>query len=494
MSEPPEPEPTEALLAGRYRLGDVIGRGGMSTVYRAHDTLLERTVAVKILRDGSDAATPERARTEMTVLAGLNHPSLVTLYDADIGPGRTNYLVMECVEGPSLADRLQRGPVPPGDLALILAELADALQLVHASGVVHRDIKPSNVLLAPFGAAPQRFRAKLADFGVAYLVDGARHTTPGIVIGTGAYLAPEQVRGEQLTPAADIYALGLMAIEALTGTRAYPHATGIGAVLARLASPPSIPDGLGRRWTSLLSRMTSDDPDARPDAAEVARIAETLPADVRPIVRPAPVAAAAADATQPFPAAATLPVRDAAARDVPAATPAAAHVAHRRAPQRRLRRRLLVGGAVVCLVLLVSLGAWALTAAGGVGVPRVPVADEPSVAPSPTPAAVTEADTVIPGGTDTVDAPPQDEDESSTQVVDAPDGSSGEAPATQTVDAPAPGSAVDDAPAAPAAPAATDGVDKRAEQEAAKAARDAERAAEGKGTGPGSGGKPTPGP
>ncbi|MFJ6654300.1 serine/threonine-protein kinase [Microbacterium sp. NPDC091313] len=389
-------EPTQALLGGRYRLGEVIGRGGMATVHRADDIVLERTVAVKVLREGADAAaSPERARIEMTVLAGLNHPALVTLYDADIGPGRPNYLVMECVDGPSLAERLHEGPLPSRELARIISELAEALQVVHDSGVVHRDIKPSNVLLAPTHSPGRMYRAKLADFGVAFLVDSTRHTSPGLVIGTGAYLAPEQVRGEPLTPAADVYALGLMTLEALTGQRAYPHATGIGAVLARLAVAPEVPQWLGSRWRGLLERMTASDPTIRPTAGEIARLALTLP----PVERPPAAASAGLDVpTQALPVApaVTAPVvSDAAAPALPSARPAAAHASA--APIRRRRRRprpwVVVGSVAASLALVLIVGLWALNAAGGAVGGWVPPQAEPTPSTTPAPAdAVTQSD------------------------------------------------------------------------------------------------------
>ncbi|WP_227468117.1 serine/threonine-protein kinase [Microbacterium sp. YJN-G] len=146
-----------ALLDGRYALGECIGEGGMARVYRAEDAFLGRTVAIKLIRPGIDGASSERAHSEMRVLASLNHPSLVTLFDAHLVPGQPEYLVMELVEGPSLADRLASGGALTSEEAAQLgAELAEALHVVHTAGVVHRDIKPSNVLLSPAeGRAPR---------------------------------------------------------------------------------------------------------------------------------------------------------------------------------------------------------------------------------------------------------------------------------------------------------------------------------------------------
>jgi hypothetical protein len=290
---PAKADDTAALLDGRYRLDECVGEGGMARVYRAEDVMLGRTVAIKIMRPGVDGSSSERARSEMTVLASLNHPSLVTLYDARLVPGRPEYLAMEFVAGPTLATRLASGALPPDIVAHLATELAEALHVVHKAGVVHRDIKPSNVLLSPPQIPGARPRAKLADFGIAYLLDASRLTSPGLVIGTVAYLAPEQLRGGDPAPASDIYSLGLVLLEALTGDRAHPHGGGMAAALARLENPPVVPAALGPGWTQLLTRMLDTEPGERPTAAEVATAA-------RGLTERMPTAGAAAD-----PAAAT---------------------------------------------------------------------------------------------------------------------------------------------------------------------------------------------
>jgi hypothetical protein len=259
------------LLDDRYRLGECVGEGGMARVYRAEDVLLGRTVAIKLIRPGIDGSSSERARSEMTVLASLNHPSLVTLFDARLVPGQPEYLAMEFVDGPTLGARLSSGgALRPDVVGHLGAELAEALHVVHRAGVVHRDIKPSNVLLSPPQIPGTRPRAKLADFGIAYLLDTSRITSPGLVIGTVAYLAPEQLRGDPPTPAADIYSLGLVLLEALTGERVHPQGGGMAAALARLEEQPDIPASLGGAWTDLLTRMLHPDPSRRPTAIEVA--------------------------------------------------------------------------------------------------------------------------------------------------------------------------------------------------------------------------------
>ena len=281
--QPLHQAPTAALLDGRYELGECIGEGGMAHVYRAEDVWLGRTVAVKLIRGDADAVdSPLRARTEMTLLASLDHPSLVKLLDGSVEQGRPQYLVMELVAGTNLAERINGGPLPPDLVAHVAAELASALHSVHQAGIVHRDLKPSNVLVESSPERGSRPHVKLADFGVAYLLDSTRVTTPGMVVGTAAYLAPEQVRGEAIAPSADIYALGLVLLEALTGERAFPNASGMGAVMARLVDSPNVPQWVGSAWAQLLSRMTATDPAHRPTALEVAEAAAGLPTHIRP--------------------------------------------------------------------------------------------------------------------------------------------------------------------------------------------------------------------
>jgi serine/threonine protein kinase len=269
----PEPS-TGELLDGRYLLDSRIGSGGMGVVYRARDETLGRTVAVKIFRDSAGEAA--RTTSETRLLASLNHSSLVTLFDARIGETEPNYLVMEHVDGPTLRDRITEGPLTPEEAAVMARDLAEALHVVHGAGVVHRDIKPSNILLRRSHVPGERYRAKLADFGIAYLIDSTRLTTPGTLIGTAAYLSPEQVQGAEPAPASDIYALGLVLVEALTGQRAYPQTGTHEAALARLTRDPEIPGAYGYAWRSLLTAMTARDPAERPSAIDVVVAARHL--------------------------------------------------------------------------------------------------------------------------------------------------------------------------------------------------------------------------
>ena len=365
LTDPPD---TGDVLCGRYRLDGLIGQGGMARVYVARDLSLDRDVAVNLFRPGTDAAEDTvRARSETRLLAGLNHPALVTLHDAVLPDGDgAGFLVMELVAGDTLRERIAAGPLPEREVAAMTVDLAEALHVVHGAGVVHRDIKPSNVLTWPSTMPDRAFRVKLADFGIAYLVDTTRLTTPGMLVGTAAYLAPEQVRGEPLTPAADIYALGLVLIEALTGRRAYPQDSGPAAVMARLHASPDLPPTLARPWRDLLAGMTDADPAVRPTAIEVAVAATRLPH--------ADLAESRAAAERVATVAAPHPSRDLPTAEATEILPAPASVAGRPAVPRR-RLVLVVAGALAALLLTVGIGAAVLaqpeTAAPAPTVPAV---------------------------------------------------------------------------------------------------------------------------
>lgn len=259
-----------ALLAARYRVVEPIGAGGMARVFLAHDEALGRRVAVKVLRaDVADEATADRADIETRLLASLNHPGLVTLFDAHLSH-EPRFLVMEHVVGTTLADRIADGPLDARELSALGGQLADALHVVHDAGIVHRDVKPSNILLARSSALGVPLRAKLADFGIAHLLDSDRVTSPSLIVGTAAYIAPELLHGADPAPASDIYALGLVLLEAASGERAFAGTEGNrGQLLARLSRDPEIPGGLDPRWRDLLCEMTAREPCDRPTAHEV---------------------------------------------------------------------------------------------------------------------------------------------------------------------------------------------------------------------------------
>lgn len=257
------PTPGEGrLLDGRYRLGALIGVGGVAEVYRAQDERLARAVAVKLFR-GDVAEQLHRHEDEMRTLARLNHPSLVTVFDAGTDElTQRPYLVMELVDGSTLSEHLRLGPMAAARVAEIGTAVADALAYVHGQGLVHRDVKPANVLLGSGG------RTYLADFGIARLVDAQHVTQAGDVLGTPAYFAPEQVTGEPVGPPADVYALGLVLLECMTGRREYDGAS-IETAMARLDRPPQLGPTLPAGWRDLLLGMTARQPSSRLSAAQV---------------------------------------------------------------------------------------------------------------------------------------------------------------------------------------------------------------------------------
>lgn len=262
-----------ARLGGRYRLLDEIGRGSVGTVHRARDEFLGRDVAVKLIEPPVvDAEALRRDEDEVKVLARLNHHGLVTLFDAgsDLSDAQRPriYLVMELIDGPDLRDRLGQGSLSSADVAQIGYDLAMALGYVHDHGVVHRDVKPANIMMFDYGHHAARMRAKLTDFGIAMLME-APLGGDGSFIGTAAYVSPEQAKGEPLGPASDIYSLGLVLLECLTGIRSFPGDP-LPSALARLLRGPDIPADLDPQWLRLLAAMTATDPAARPTAREAA--------------------------------------------------------------------------------------------------------------------------------------------------------------------------------------------------------------------------------
>ena len=263
------------VLDGRYRLEQMLGRGATAEVFRGTDDLLKRSVAIKVFHQGiSDTTSSARQRTEMQVLAKLHHPHLVMVYDAKIGattndpttpvtgPEALSYLVMELVQGGTLADRIKPGGLPPAEVAGIGAAVGGALAAVHRLGLVHRDIKPANILMSTAG------EAKLSDFGIARDLEAEHLTAAADVIGTAAYLSPEQARGADVGPPTDIYALGLVLLECLTGRREFPGKA-VESAMARLLRDPVIPADLPMPWPPLLHAMTQSDPRLRPTAGAV---------------------------------------------------------------------------------------------------------------------------------------------------------------------------------------------------------------------------------
>jgi eukaryotic-like serine/threonine-protein kinase len=282
------------VLDGRYRIEDVVGQGGMATVYRAHDEALGREVAVKLFPPTPDADEVLRHQSEIRVLSQMNHPGLVALHDAGSayagGPLQQTYIVMELVPGPTLADLLATGPLSPSHTARMGSQLAEAIAAVHAADVVHRDIKPANILLVeretavredPDAALTTGPIVKLADFGIARFSDGARLTMTGTTLGTATYLSPEQATGASVGPPTDVYALGLVLLECLTGRKAFTG-TVAEVAAARLNSEPPIPDEVGPAWVALLRDMTAREAGDRIDMTEVAQRLASMIDDADP--------------------------------------------------------------------------------------------------------------------------------------------------------------------------------------------------------------------
>ena len=331
------------LVGGRYEVGRVLGRGGMADVVRARDRLLEREVAVKIFRPATASGLDGRGHSaEIRALAGLRHPGLVSLLDA--GTDRVGavdertYLVMELVGGPSLADRLARGPLEPAAALALGAALAGTLAYIHSRGVIHRDIKPANILIDDTTAPAT---PRLTDFGVARLIDSARITEAGMTVGTANYLSPEQACGADIGAPSDVYSLGLVLLECLTGRTEYPGA-GVAAAAARLHRDPVVPAHLDARWRGVLAAMTSRDPSLRPTAAHVADVL------LGRLEAPAPVA------------------RDATTTVLPAAAPiGGSTITMPVAPQPRRRRRAAWAAPAIGAALLAVVIAVAAASSGG---------------------------------------------------------------------------------------------------------------------------------
>lgn len=278
-------------LAGRYRLEEVIGRGGMSTVYRATDRALGRTVAVKVLLDALVAEDPTyvaRFEREARAAAALDSPAVVTIFDAGVD-GASRYIVMEYVEGESLASRLRRqGRLAPAEAMRLGSAVAGALATAHAAGILHRDIKPANVMLTASGSV------KVLDFGIARPRHEATLTQTSSLVGTAAYMAPERAMGGAGDERSDVYSLGCLVYAMLTGAAPFggelPAAVLQQHVSAEPAAPgraaPGIPAGLD----TLVLEMLAKDPGARPQTAAEARDRLEALSDPTRVTAPLPAA------------------------------------------------------------------------------------------------------------------------------------------------------------------------------------------------------------
>jgi serine/threonine-protein kinase len=258
------------VLGDRYTLTSRIASGGMGDVWEATDGILHREVAVKILRMAggpADEGFTERFRDEATHTAALTHPNIAAVYDYGEDPDGTAYLVMERVPGEPLSDLIRdSGGLDPDQVRWVIGQAALALAAAHDAGVVHRDVKPGNIIVTPDGTA------KLTDFGIARAGEGNGHTMTGEVLGTPDYISPEQALGEPATTASDVYSLGVVAHEMLTGTKPFDMGTPVATALAHVNdTPPILPHTVPDDLRRVIEACLSKDPAERPaDAREVA--------------------------------------------------------------------------------------------------------------------------------------------------------------------------------------------------------------------------------
>ena len=259
------------VLAGRYELRCVLGSGGMAVVWLANDRVLDRDVAVKILRDqyAADPVFRERFTREALHAARLNHPGVVTTYDAGVDEG-TAYLVMEAVHGRTLHEVLTAdGPLPVAQAVAVAADVCDALDAAHRAGIVHRDIKPGNILISASG------RTRVFDFGIARVDGLATLTQVSTVIGTPAYVSPEQAAGGEAGPASDLYAVGCVLNEMLTGSPPFAAETPVAVLYRHIHDPAPAPSVRRPEVSADLDRVVlhllEKDPADRPGGAAAAR-------------------------------------------------------------------------------------------------------------------------------------------------------------------------------------------------------------------------------
>jgi serine/threonine-protein kinase len=356
---------TGVSFGERYRLGERIAVGGMGEVWRAHDELLDREVAVKVLKHeyAQDESFLERFRAEARHTAALSHAGIAGVYDYGEAAG-TAYLVMELVPGEPLSALLAREGRLSADRTLdLVAQVARALDVAHKAGVIHRDVKPGNILVCPDGTV------KVTDFGIARAADAVPLTKTGVVLGTAQYLSPEQGHGSTVTPASDVYSLGVVAYECLAGRRPFEADSPVAVAMAHLYEEPApLPDEVPAEAAALVMHAMAKEPGARyASAGDLADAAEAVrtgaPAPVPVVVPPeavegAPVPAAAAVTTALGGAPATTAMEAATTAGAPGTA----------APERtalldRVRgadRRTVVAAAITGAMLLVVLLAFVL--------------------------------------------------------------------------------------------------------------------------------------
>lgn len=290
------------MIADRYRLDAPIASGGMGSVWRAHDTRLERAVALKILKSNLETDETARARFqhEAQAVASLRHPGIAALHDYGETEGDTGetlaYLVMELIEGRTLTARLLDGPLPAPDTMRLCAEVASALHHAHETGIVHRDIKPANIII------DKRGQAVLVDFGIALSPGRGTITESGMLMGTLYYASPEQLEGRPLTGATDVYSLGAVAYECLAGTPPFTGDTAGTILNGHLNQPPPpLPDHLPPAPAAAILQALAKDPGQRwPTAETFAQVCRDAEADPHTPQAVSPVLAVPGGAAGPW--------------------------------------------------------------------------------------------------------------------------------------------------------------------------------------------------
>src|SRR6266478_7376686 len=265
------------MLGERYQLQDPIGRGGMATIYRGLDLHMDRVVAIKVLRDvySSDPKFVKRFELEAKAASALQHPNIVQVYDYGLTDGNY-FIVMELVEGTDLRRYLRSRGVLDVDRAVIIAhDVALGLGAAHRRNIVHRDVKPQNVLVGRGGSI------KLTDFGIAFVVNAERLTDTGMTVGTVQYFPPEQAQGEIVSPAADVYSLGIVMYETLTGHTPFDGDNPVAVAMQHIQDPPTPPRQLNPNippaLEEIILRCLEKVPEMRfRDGSQLARALETL--------------------------------------------------------------------------------------------------------------------------------------------------------------------------------------------------------------------------